>query len=206
MAAVIKSTSYDQMEILDNIIGLHLDAPTFDVDLTYGNGRFYSGGIPMPLHRFDIDDTLDNLTESRSSSDTGLPDNTTTSCIFDPPFLTYVRRNRTGNSSMVMARRFSGYWSLDELEEHYERTIMEASRILQHKGVMVIKCQDIIHNHRLIPIHVSCINWAVKHGFRMKDMFIQIAKHRMPMSNRRGTQKHARVFHCFWLVLQRWRK
>ena len=101
MAAVIKSTSYDQMEILDNIIRLHLDAPTFDVDLTYGNGRFYSGGIPMPLHRFDIDDTLDNLTESRSSSDTGLPDNTTTSCICDPPHTPPFKSLNTGCPCLI---------------------------------------------------------------------------------------------------------
>ena len=106
---------------------------------------------------------------------------------------------------MVMSRRFSGYWSSDELTEHYKTTIEEAARIIKHKGIMVIKCQDIVHNHKLFCTHSHIINWSKEH-FRLKYLFIQAATHRMPSPNRKGTQKHARVFHSYWLVLQRWAK
>ncbi len=70
---------------------------------------------------------------------------------------------------------------------------------------MVIKCQDIVHNHKLCCTHGNILDWSGK-TFRLKDLFIQTAKHRMPAPNRKGKQKHARVFHCYWLVLQRWSK
>lgn len=202
---VIRTVYNDQYKILESIIKLHLDNAVFDIDLTYGNGSFYKKGISQPTHRLDLDDTLENLTKVCSSNDTGFKDASVKYVIFDPPFLTWIRKNRIGNSNMIMARRFAGYLKLDELIEHYKTTIEEAARIMQHKGIFVFKCQDIIHNHKLFSTHVEIIKWAEKH-FRLKDLFIQVAKHRLPMSNRKGTQKHARTFHCYWLVLQRWAK
>ena len=205
MQETIRSLYNDQFKILNAIIKLHLDKNTFDVDLTYGNGGFYKKGIPYPIHRFDIDDTLPNITKACNSNNTGLKEASVKSIVFDPPFLTYIRKQREGNSKMVMSRRFSGYWSSDELAEHYKSSIKEAARILSHKGILVIKCQDIVHNHKLFCTHAHILNWSNEY-FRLKDLFIQAATHRMPSPNRKGVQKHARVYHSFWLVLQRWAK
>jgi hypothetical protein len=202
---VIRSLYSDQFKILDAILKLHIEENTFNVDLTYGNGGFYKKGISQPTHRFDIDDTLANITKACNSNDTGLNAASVNSIVFDPPFLTYIKKQRTGNSSMVMAKRFSGYWSSDELADHYKSSIKEAARILKHKGILVIKCQDIVHNHKLFCTHAHILNWSSEF-FRLKDLFIQAATHRMPAPNRKGTQKHARVFHSYWVVLQRWAK
>jgi len=200
LIAVVKSISYDQREIIDNIKALcGIDA--IDCDLTYGNGAFYKGDTP-PDHRFDLDDSLENLTSVCSSTATPLADSSISSAMFDPPFLTYVRGTRTGNGNMVMAKRFAGYWRYDELESHYRDTLKEASRILANKGIMIFKCQDIIHNHKMHCTHANVIQWGAEHGFRLKDLFILNAKSRMPSPNRKGTQKHARIFHCYFMVLE----
>ena len=184
MSTVIKSLYSNQFEILDAIIKLHVEGDTFEVDVTYGNGAFYKKGLPQPTHRFDIDPTLTNTTKTCSSENTGLADASIKSVVFDPPFLTYNRKQRVGNSSMVMAKRFSGYWHVDELIKHYQATLVEAARILKHKGIMVIKCQDIVHNHKLFCTHAHILNWAAP-SFRLKDLFIQAATHRMPAPNRK---------------------
>ncbi|MBM08849.1 MAG: hypothetical protein CMF69_04625 [Magnetovibrio sp.] len=202
---VIRSLYDDQFKILDSILKLHIKEKTFDVDLTYGNGAFYKNGIPQPQHRFDIDDSLKNITKVCNSNNTNLPSASVNSVIFDPPFLTYIKKQRTGNSKMVMSRRFSGYWTSEELSEHYKSSIKEAARILKHKGIMVIKCQDIVHNHKLFCTHAHILNWC-SDFFRLKDLFVQAAKHRMPAPNRKGIQKHARIFHSYWIILQRWAK
>jgi len=75
-------------------------------------------------------------------------------------------------------------------------------RVLKKKGIMVIKCQDIIHNHKMHCTHVNVINWAAG-MFRLKDLFVLPAKHRMPSPNRKGVQKHARIFHSYFLVLEK---
>ena len=197
--SVIKSISYDQHEILASIMTL-CNIERFCVDVTYGNGGFYKT-IEKPIHCFDLDGTLPDVTQC-SSDDLPLKDETVNSLVFDPPFLTYVRAAREGNGAMVMARRFGGYWRYDELEAHYRATIIEAHRVLGKKGIMVIKCQDIIHNHKMHCTHANIIGWA-EGMFRLKDLFILPVKHRMPSPNRAGTQKHARVYHSYFMVLEK---
>lgn len=195
----VKSISHDQHEILGWIKELYCPEG-FDADLTYGNGKFWDM-LDRPRHCFDIQPLHECVVEA-SSTDIPLPDNHIGSVVFDPPFLTYVRQGREGNGRMVMAKRFAGYWRYDELEAHYRGTLMECSRVLRKGGIVVFKCQDIIHNHKMHCTHANVINWASEYGFRLKDLFVLAAKHRMPSPNRAGKQRHARIFHSYFLVLE----
>lgn len=196
---MIKTVSSSQTEILGSILTLR-GLERFDVDLTYGNGSFYRGSIPKPEHRFDIDATLADVVCAESSA-VPLADASVRSVVYDPPFLTYVRKGRTGNGSMILSRRFAGYWRYDELEADYRATLREAHRILSHRGTLVVKCQDIVHNHRLHATHANVIDWAT--GFRLADLFVLTASHRLPFPNRRGTQRHARIHHSYFLVFEK---
>tara|TARA_R110000787_G_scaffold102906_1_gene209114 strand:- start:230 stop:835 length:606 start_codon:yes stop_codon:yes gene_type:complete len=200
---MIKSVYYDQVDILKSIIGLcGIDA--FCADVTYGNGKFY-GDIEPPEHKFDICPQVPGVIES-CSGNLPVEDNQFKSLVFDPPFLTYVRAAREGNGNMVMAKRFGGYWRYDELEKHYRETLIEANRVLSKKGIMVFKCQDIIHNHKMHCTHMNVMKWS-EGLFRLKDLFILPAKTRMPIPQQEGTkkkvQKHARIFHSYFMVLEK---
>ena len=200
---MIKSVYYDQVDILKSIMEL-CGIERFCADVTYGNGKFY-GEIEQPIFRGDIAPQVDGVTEC-SSTNLPMNDNQIKSLVFDPPFLTYVRAAREGNGNMVMAKRFGGYWRYDELEKHYKDTLREAYRVLDKKGVMVFKCQDIIHNHKMHCTHANVLSW-MDGLFRLKDMFILPAKNRMPIpqqkKKKKKTQKHARIFHSYFLVLER---
>ncbi len=179
----------------------------FGADISYGNGKFYDNdSIPKPLLRFDIAPQHGHDVLGFSSSALPLEGGKLKSLVFDPPFLTYVRAAREGNGNMIMAKRFGGYWRYDELEKHYRETLIEAHRVLDKKGIMVFKCQDIIHNHKMHCTHMNVVEWA--NGlFRLKDLFILPVKHRMPIPQQEGTkkkiQKHARIFHSYFLVLEK---
>jgi hypothetical protein len=128
---------------------------------------------------------------------------TIASCVFDPPFLTYVKNGRDHKAgSVAMSARYGGYYTYDELEDHYRGTISEAYRVLKPKGVLVFKCQDIIHNHKIHCTHFRVILMAEIEGFRLKDLFILTAKSRMP-GPQKGQQQHARVFHSYFLVFEK---
>jgi len=198
---MIRSVYYDQIDILKSIMEL-CGINRFCADVTYGNGKFY-GDIEKPIFKGDISPQVEGVTECSSSS---LPveDCQFKSLVFDPPFLTYVKQAREHNS--IMAKRFGGYWRYDELEKHYRETLIEANRVLDKKGIMVFKCQDIIHNHKMHCTHMNVIEWS-KGMFRLKDLFILPAKRRMPMPQQEGAkkrvQKHARIFHSYFMVLEK---
>jgi hypothetical protein len=199
MTEVIRSTSYDQKEILRNIETLHVP-DGFECDLTYGNGSFWTG-VDDPKYCYDID-PVESATYG-CSTDIKHDNASLSSIIFDPPFLTYIRNGREGNGNMIMSKRFAGYWKYEELQEHYVATLKECSRVLANKGVLVVKCQDIVHNHRLHCTHNMVLEQAGRVGLLSKDLFVLCAKHRLPSPNRKGTQKHARIFHSYFLVLQK---
>jgi hypothetical protein len=198
-APVLKSVYENQTDILQAIMAMHCPEG-FDCDLTYGNGQFWRD-LKAPALKFDIDPQKPEVIQA-SSDKLPLADCSLKSVVFDPPFLTYVRAGREGNGKMVMAKRFAGYWRYDELETHYQATIAESARVLKKQGVMVIKCQDIIHNHKMHCTHANILVWAAS-KFRLKDLFVLIAKHRLPSPNRKGVQKHARIFHSYFLVLEK---
>lgn len=197
---VYRSVYFDQTEILKAIIALHCPQG-FECDITFGNGKFYDS-IKAPAFKFDIDPQVDGV---KQASSTSLPieSGSLSNVVFDPPFLTYVRAGREGNGSMIMAKRFAGYWRYDELATHYQQTLEEVNRILSIGGILVFKCQDIIHNHKMHCTHANVIQWANNYGFRLRDLFILPATHRLPSPNRAGSQKHARIFHSYFLVLEK---
>lgn len=197
---MIRSIYEDQNEILDAIELLHCPEG-FQCDVTYGNGAFWKNR-KKPDYCFDIEPMADHVVKADSGLLPLQPD-TLNNIVFDPPFLTYVRKNREGNGKMIMSNRFSGYWRYDELEDHYRNTISEANRVLKPMGKLVFKCQDIIHNHKMHCTHYRVIMMAEVEGFRLVDLFILEAKHRLPAPNRKGAQKHARIFHSYFLVFEK---
>lgn len=197
---VIRSVYEDQDSILNGIIRLYCP-DGFECDMTYGNGSFWKN-IPRPKYCFDISPQKPEATQADSMM-LPLERNSLKNCVFDPPFLTYVKNGRDHNGgSSVMTARFGGYYTYDELEDHYRHTLSEAWRVLIPGGIMVFKCQDIIHNHKMHCTHYRTIMMAEMEGFHLKDLFILPAKHRMP-GPQKGTQRHARIFHSYFLVFEK---
>lgn len=196
----VRSFYFDQDEILKGIIQLYCP-DGFQCDMTYGNGSFWRK-IPRPEFCYDIDPQTPEAIKADSRMLPHEPE-TFQNVVFDPPFLTYVKKGRKHSGGKVaMTARFGGYYRYDELEGHYRHTISEAYRVLKPKGVMVFKCQDIIHNHKMHCTHQKVINWAESEGFRLRDLFVLAAKHRMP-GPQKGTQRHARVWHSYFVVLEK---
>ena len=196
MDSVVRSVCATNAEILAGIERLHCP-DGYECDMTYGNGSFWKGR-ERPKYCFDITPLHDGVIQADSQT-LPLEPNTLKNCVFDPPFLTYVKNGRNHNSKVAMTARFGGYYRYEELEKHYRGTLSEAWRVLKPGGVMVFKCQDVIHNHRMHATHVNVCNWAEHVGFRLLDLFVLPAKSRMP-GPQKGTQRHARVFHSYFLV------
>jgi hypothetical protein len=196
---IVKSFSTSQKTILAWIQQLHCPRG-FECDLTYGNGGFWKT-TTRPFHCFDLEPTQ-KFVRAADSRSIPLEEDTLNSVVFDPPFITYVR----SGSRSIMAKRFSGYWSYEELTEHYKETLRDVCRVLKEKGVLIFKCQDIVHNHRLHCTHANVISWACEFSFILKDMFLLIAHNRMPTkasANGKQCQKHSRIHHSYFLVFEK---
>lgn len=200
MNEVVRSLQFDQHDILRDICALHCP-DGFECDASYGNGNFYRH-MKRPEHRFDIDPQVAGVSKA-SSINLPLHAGSVGSLVFDPPFLTYVQKGRSHKAGSVrMTARFGGYYTYGELRDHYGDSIKEFSRVIRKGGVLVFKCQDIVHNHRLHCTHAMVIGMCESAGFRLLDLYVLGAKHRMP-GPQKGTQRHARIFHSYFLVFKK---
>lgn len=100
---MIKSISYDQSEIIHNILDLHAPEHKIDCDPTYSKGNFYKNtGVTPPEFKFDIEPQCDDVAYGDSRN---LPlESESLHCImFDPPFLATTGKSliETANNNII---------------------------------------------------------------------------------------------------------
>ena len=86
MPDLIKNISYDQSEIIRNILRLHVPGRKIDCDPTFSTGGFYNGtGIEPPKLCFDIEPQAEGVVQADARH---LPlENESIPCMmFDPPY------------------------------------------------------------------------------------------------------------------------
>ena len=201
---MITSISYDQTEIINNILTLHCPSHQIDCDPTYSKGNFYKNtNIQRPKYIYDINPILPEVIPA-DCRNLPLPNDSLNCIMFDPPFLA-----TTGNSlnscdkNNVITKRFGVYPSEKELHQFYVDSMVEFFRILKNKGIVIFKCQDKISSGKQYLSHVFVINEAVKIGFYPKDIFILLAKNRVVADWQLRNQKNARKFHSYFIVLEK---
>lgn len=160
----ITSISFSNDEIIENIMLLY-DIERFDLDCTYSIGQFWKS-LPQPRHKSDLLPKRSDIIKA-SSDDLPFKSNTTTSIMFDPPFViagkTY-KENKKGSS--IIAKRFEGYENFNELKSHYYGTLKETYRILKNDGILVFKCQDVVSSGKNHFSHCLVMNMAIDVGLR----------------------------------------
>ena len=204
--APIRSISYSQEEIINNILALHAPHGVIDADVTYSKGVFYkSGVVRQPKLKFDLEPQTPDTIRA-NSGELPLTDNCLDCIMFDPPFViagkTY--KTNTDDNSSKIAKRFSAYENFEQLKEHYYKSLVEFYRVLKNKGIVIFKCQNTISGGKQLLSHHFIISTAISLGFYPKDEFVLLSKAKMTSFGGRWTkQQHAMKYHSFFLVLKK---
>lgn len=204
---LVKSVSYDQTEIIKNILTLHVPQHRIDCDMTYSKGNFYKDtGINEPVHKFDIAPQCNGV-KFGDSRNLPLKSESLHCIMFDPPFLATTGKSlsETSNNN-VINKRFGVYPSEKALHQFYVDSLKEAHRLLVDGGILIFKCQDKVSSGNQYMSHVFIMDEAVKAGFYPKDLFILLAKNRLVAEWQLRNQKNARKFHCYFWVFEKSKK
>lgn len=202
--SVVKSISYDQSEIIKDILQLHVPDKVIDCDPTYSIGNFYKNtGIEQPKYCFDINPQVSNV-KFGDSRDLPLDDKSIKCIMFDPPFLATTGPSLAKeDGSNKINKRFGVYPNEKALHQFYIDSLKEFYRILQNKGILIFKCQDKVSGGKQYMSHVFIMNEAVKLGFYPKDLFILLSKNRLVADWQIKNQKNARKFHSYFWVFEK---
>lgn len=201
---MIKSISYNQTEIIHNILRLHVPTQIIDCDPTYSKGNFYKDlDIKQPRLKFDINPQAEGVVYA-DCRNLPIKSNSLNCIIFDPPFLATTGKSLVSNDeNNIINKRFGVYPSEKELHKFYIDSMKEFHRILSPDGILIFKCQDKISSSKQYMTHVFIMNEAVKIGFYPKDLFILLAKNRLSAKWQIENQKNARKYHCYFWVFQK---
>lgn len=191
---VVRTAYTDERELLNDILWLYNNGEGVDVDPCYSVGRFWKG-LPGPKYRFDVAPRSANVVQADC---TNLPieNEQVNSVMFDPPFVTYP------SETSIITNRFSAFKTLDELKDMYIESLSEFYRILKPKGLLIFKCQDLVHNHRQFLTHNFVINRAEIEGFFCHDCIVLI-RDNVLLSPHVKKQQHARKTHSYFLVFSK---
>ena len=199
----VRSISYDQSEIIRNILQLHVPEGRIDCDPTYSKGAFYNRtGIEAPALRFDIVPAAEGVKKA-DARDLPIPDESIACMMFDPPFLATKGKSLKEGDGNRINRRFGVYPDEHSLHRFYADALKEAYRVLKPDGILIFKCQDKVSSGKQYMSHVFVMNEAVKTGFYPLDLFVLLAKNRLVADWQIRNQKHARKYHCYFLVFRK---
>lgn len=209
-STIIRNISYDQKEILYNIMTLHNGGKPFDCDITASTLKFYEDRkgekyhIPEPKYLFDVFPQFDRVGKITPFEKLPLEDESIESIVIDLPFVISpkacpsVVNNKEGSS--LIAKRFSSFYPVGELMENEYWWIKEAYRVLKPGGICVFKMQSTVSGGLEIWAVPFAFMSAQKLGFYVKDEFILEAKARLISAGKYKAQQHARKYtSTFWV-------
>lgn len=203
MTALVRNISYDQSEIIRNILRLHVPGGKIDCDPTYSTGAFYNGsGIEVPELRFDIKPQAEGVIQA-DARHLPLEDESISCMMFDPPFLATTGKSLTEGQGNIINRRFGVFPDEQLLHRFYVEAMVEAHRVLKPQGILIFKCQDKVSSGKQYWSHCFIMNEAVKIGFYPKDLFILLAKNRLVADWQARNQRNARKFNSFFWTFQK---
>jgi len=203
VTALVRNISYDQSEIIRNILRLHVPGGKIDCDPTYSTGAFYNGtGIEVPELRFDIKPQAEGVIQA-DARHLPLEDESFSCMMFDPPFLATTGKSLTEGQGNIINRRFGVFPDEQSLHRFYVEAMVEAHRVLKPQGILIFKCQDKVSSGKQYWSHCFIMNEAVKIGFYPKDLFILLAKNRLVADWQARNQQHARKFCSFFWTFQK---
>lgn len=189
-------------EIFPHILKLYVADGAKVADVTYGKGVFWK---QVDVSKFDFHPT-DILTGTDCRN---LPysDNSIDCLVLDPPYM-----HTPGGTAHSRHQNFEQYYQNNAASSNkkyheavldlYFEAAKEAARVLKHKGILIIKCQDEVCANKQRLTHVEIINEVVKYGFLVEDLFV-ITRNNKPGVSRIKKQNHARKNHSYFLVFRR---
>ena len=193
--------------VFEKITNLYLNENDTIVDFTYGRGVFWKtiDKEKYVVIKNDINSLKKGIDIVSDYRNFPLIDNSVTAVVLDPPYMPaqYSGISEDFNDRYGIKRKFGKLkWYARVIQDYYDG-IVEAYRLLNKDGFLIVKCQDMVCWHKQCLTHVDIINFAVERGFFCEDIVVFMQAKRRAHPKDKFGQKHARKNHSYFLIFQK---
>lgn len=210
-STIIRNVSYDQSEILHNIMELYNDGKPFECDMTASTLAFYrktkgdAYEIPTPKILFDVAPQVEGCQRIEPYKPLPLENESIGSIVIDLPFIisSMEAPSKDKDGSNMIMNRFASFYPVDLLYFNYAYWIAEAYRVLKPDGFVVFKTQSVISGGIRINTEAYSFMCAMYNGFTVEDQFTLVAKNRLISPSKYKRQMHARSYTSQFFVFKR---
>ncbi|HBD92993.1 MAG TPA: DNA modification methylase [Spirochaetia bacterium] len=185
-------------DLIPNILEIYGKNVKSITDLTYGNGNFWKK-VDTSKYAFFPSDIKTNGIDFRN-----LPhgDNSFDMVVFDPPYMHSSPTPIREDLDKTYRNNDKGGWGAEYVYNLYRQGMKESYRILQPKGILLVKCQDQVESGKNYFDHIEIYNIATKElGFLAEDLFV-LTRQGVPMM-RHPYQLHARKNHSYMWIFRK---
>ena len=183
-------------EMLEAISQIFLKGKPFELDPTFSKGNFYKK-FPEPKFKSDLVPQREDVVECDCRNLSYIQSGTIKSICFDPPFLF---RPRKAKNDDVICARFSYFKSFEELIKMYYESLKEFYRVLETRGYLIFKCQDMTDG-KFYDTHIEIIKMARAIGFSLRDIGLLVIKNKIIPKAKK--QNCLRKVHSYYLVFRK---
>ena len=191
-APVLTCTEGTNADLFAIALAMYVRPGAKVADVTYGNGVFWNkvDATSYQLYATDIQSGVDfrHLPYEDASID---------AVVFDPPYMT---GGSNVKDSLNKCYKNDGQVGHENVMALYTG-ILEARRVLVRNGILFVKCQPTVVDHKQKMTHVHLMTVFPMIGFRIEDEFVLHQK-TIPLM-RHKSQQHARKNHSYLLVAAR---
>lgn len=210
-STIIRNVSYDQSEILHNIMELYNNGEPFECDMTASTLAFYrqtkgdAYAIPMPKILFDVNPQVDGCIKIEPYKALPLEDNSIGSIVIDLPFIisSMEAPSKDKEGANMIMNRFASFYPVDLLYFNYAFWIKESYRVLKPGGFVAFKTQSVISGGIRINTEAYSFMCAMYNGFTVEDQFTLVAKNRLISPSKYKKQVHARSYTSQFFVFKK---
>ena len=186
-------------DLFPHILQLYAKPGDKIADVTYGRGVFWKN-VDTSQYEFYPSDIQTGVDMCQ------LPyrDNSFNMVIIDPPYMHTpgTVEDSISGQYQVNALAETGIRRTQDVIELYRLGMIEAKRILEPRGFMVVKCQDGIESGKQHWNHIALYNIAVVSlNMYGKDLFVLVQRNQP--ARRWPHQLHARKNHSYFWVFQK---
>jgi len=194
--AVLTAKVGTNADLFPSILEIYVPDGSVVADVTFGRGVFWRQVDASRYRLLATDLAIDGIDARRLPYSNASIDVE----VFDPPYM-----HASGSIKESIAGCYRNNTSIQlrnqkEVRQLYFDAAREAHRVLKTKGILIVKCKDMVEAGKQVWNHVTFMSLP---GFACEDLFVLVQNTQPAMDPKWSRQFHARKNHSFFVVLRK---